>query len=66
MYPSGHARNTDCDLEDILENKAHVLGQLALEDPDPVFKRFRQVDSLTSDELKAMNDFEIRAHGRFE
>ncbi|MDE0889205.1 MAG: MmgE/PrpD family protein [Phycisphaerales bacterium] len=66
MYPSGHARNTTCDLEDILKNKAHVLGQLALDDPDPIFARFREVDSLTSDDLKTMNDFEIRAHGRFE
>jgi 2-methylcitrate dehydratase len=66
MYPSGHARNTTCDLEDILKNKAQVLGQLALDDPDPIFARFREVDSLTSDDLKTMNDFEIRAHGRFE
>ena len=66
MYPSGHARNTTCDLEGILKNKAHVLGQLALDDPDPIFARFREVDSLTSDDLKTMNDFEIRAHGRFE
>jgi 2-methylcitrate dehydratase len=66
MYPSGHARNTTCDLEDILKNKAKVLGQLALDDPDPIFARFREVDSLTSDDLKTMNDFEIRAHGRFE
>ena len=66
MYPSGHARNTTCDLEDILKNKAKALGQLALDDPDPILARFREVDSLTSDDLKTMNDFEIRAHGRFE
>ena len=27
MYPSGHARNTTCDLESILENKFLLLGK---------------------------------------
>jgi len=30
MYPSGHARNTTCDLEGILDNKFKMLGRLAL------------------------------------
>lgn len=30
MYPSGHARNTTCDLEGILDNKFKMLGKLAL------------------------------------
>lgn len=30
MYPSGHARNTVCDLEGILDNKFKMLGKLAL------------------------------------
>lgn len=30
MYPSGHARNTTCDLEGILYNKFTVLGKLAM------------------------------------
>ena len=31
MFPSGHARNTLCDLKGILNHKFHVLGKLALE-----------------------------------
>jgi 2-methylcitrate dehydratase len=31
MYPSGHARNTTCDLKGILQNKFQILGNLALE-----------------------------------
>ena len=66
MYPSGHARNTTCDLEGILANKAEVLGRLAMDDPKPVIERFRWVDRLSAAELATMNDFEIKDHGRFE
>jgi 2-methylcitrate dehydratase len=66
MYPSGHARNTTCDLEDILANKAEVLGQLAMDDPAPIIGRFRRVDDLSAAELAVMNDFAIKDHGRFE
>lgn len=30
MFPSGHGRNTSCDLRDILENKFKLLGKIAL------------------------------------
>lgn len=30
LYPSGHAGNTECNLESILENKFEKLGKLAL------------------------------------
>jgi 2-methylcitrate dehydratase len=66
MYPSGHARNTTCDLEGILANKAEVLGKLAMDDPAPVIGRFRRVDDLSTAELASMNDFKIKDHGRFE
>ena len=66
MYPSGHARNTTCDLEGILANKAEVLGQLAMDDPAPIIGRFRRVDDLSAAELAVMNDFAIKDHGRFE
>ena len=66
MYPSGHARNTTCDLEGILANKAEVLGRLAMDDPGSVIGRFRRVDDPSTAELASMNDFEIKDHGRFE
>ena len=34
MYPSGHARNTSCNLENILDNKFRILGKLALSEND--------------------------------
>lgn len=30
MFPSGHAKNTQCDLRGILDNKFKVLGKIAL------------------------------------
>ncbi|MCP4836787.1 MAG: hypothetical protein GY895_18705, partial [Phycisphaera sp.] len=66
MYPSGHARNTTCDLEGILANKAEVLGKLAMDDPGAVIERFRHVDRLSATDLASMNDFQIKDHGRFE
>ena len=66
MYPSGHARNTTCDLEGILANKAEVLGKLAMDEPGAVIERFRHVDRLSAADLASMNDFPIKDHGRFE
>ena len=34
--------------------------------PTAVIERIRFVDRLSADELKSMNDFEIKSHGRFE
>ena len=34
MYPSGHARNTTCNLEDLLNHKTKVLANLALHEYD--------------------------------
>lgn len=34
MFPSGHAKNTDCDLRGILDNKFKVLGKIALAEKD--------------------------------
>merc|ERR1719479_804681 len=33
MYPSGHARNTTCDLNGILDHKFKLIGALAVKDP---------------------------------
>ncbi len=59
MYPSGHARNTTANLEDILQHKAVALGDIALDDASPLIDRFSQVASLSVDELRTIMDFDI-------
>ena len=47
MYPSGHARNTTADLNDILAHKASLMGAIAMEtDAQDVIARFTGVASL--------------------
>lgn len=59
MYPSGHARNTSADLEDILLHKADRLGAIALSDGQRTIDRFRSVAGLSSEELLHLMDFTI-------
>jgi 2-methylcitrate dehydratase len=66
MYPAGHARNTTADLAAILRNKFDVLGQLALDDPEPIIQRFKSIGEMDAASLKSMHDFTLRDHGRFE
>ena len=66
MYPSGHARNTTADLEDILANKFRVLGDLALDDPNPIIDRLNSIGTMDAEGVRSINDFALRDHGRFE
>ncbi|MCZ6837160.1 MAG: MmgE/PrpD family protein [Planctomycetota bacterium] len=66
MYPSGHARNTTCNLVDILDNKFKVLGDLALAQPQPIIDRFNGISSLDAEGLKSLYDFDILDRGTFE
>jgi 2-methylcitrate dehydratase len=66
MYPSGHARNTSANLNDILATKFERLGGLALAHPQPVIDRFNAIADLTSDEVRSLHDFTLRSHGVFE
>ena len=59
MYPSGHARNTSADLEDILAHKSAMLGGLALDDPSVIITRFNEIASLQPADLRTIMDFEI-------
>jgi 2-methylcitrate dehydratase len=59
MYPSGHARNTTADLEDILAHKFELLGGLAMDAPGPVIDRMNRIGELTADEVAKLYDFEI-------
>ncbi len=59
MYPSGHARNTTADLEDILSHKSDMLGSLAVDDPSQIIARFNNIASLSVGDVQSIMDFEI-------
>jgi 2-methylcitrate dehydratase len=59
MYPSGHARNTTANLEDILNHKSDMLGRLAMDDPSSVIDRFNNIASLSVDAMRGIMDFNI-------
>jgi 2-methylcitrate dehydratase len=60
MYPSGHARNTTADLDDILAHKATLMGAIAIDgDANPVIDAFRRIESLDTAALLTLMDFTI-------
>ena len=59
MYPSGHARNTTCNLQDILHAKFAMLGEIAMDNPSVLIDRCHSVASLDSDALQAIWDIEL-------
>lgn len=59
MYPSGHARNTTADLDDILAHKARLLGEIALADPRAVIDRCNGIGSLPASALPGIWEFAI-------
>lgn len=66
MYPAGHARNTEADLDDLLAHKFRLLGSLAFESPEPVIARFSDLAAKTADEVQSIHDFAYEARGGFE
>ena len=60
MYPSGHARNTSANLEDILANKFQVLGRIALPESElKVFgQRLENLEHLDNKELAELYNFD--------
>ncbi|MHC5025252.1 MAG: MmgE/PrpD family protein [Planctomycetota bacterium] len=59
MYPAGHARNTEADLQGILDSKWAMLGAIALAEAGPVVERYRAVNTLTADALRSIDDYAI-------
>lgn len=56
MYPSGHARNTSCDLVDILQAKFLMLGQIAMDQPSQMIERCNEIATLDRDALQSIWD----------
>lgn len=62
MFPGGHARNTDTNLNDVLQHKFKTLGRLALSEGDlaPFIKKLESVDSASNDDLKSLYECNIK------
>jgi 2-methylcitrate dehydratase len=59
MYPSGHARNTTCNLQDILHAKFAMLGEIAMDDPSVVVDRCNSIALLDSDAMQTIWNIEL-------
>ena len=59
MYPSGHARNTSCDLEGILLAKFAMHGEIAMDDPSVVINRCNSIATLDSDGVSGIWDISL-------
>jgi len=66
MYPSGHARNTTCDIEDILVEKFNMLGHIAMDSPLPFIDRCSNVSQLGPTEIASLWDVEIAERPKFK
>ncbi len=65
MYPSGHARNTTTNLDDVLSHKFDLLGKLAVDDTNALVTRFALHDQ-TADHIRDLYDFEINMREGYE
>ena len=54
MFPSGHARNTACDLKEILRHKFQLLGNLALEQGElnKFLEKLNNIENLSNKDLQ--------------
>lgn len=59
MYPSGHARNTSCDLEDILQAKFAMHGKIAMDNPEDLIRTCSSVGELSVDGVQNIWNIEI-------
>ena len=62
MFPGGHARNTDTNLENVLQHKFKTLGSLALSNANlsKFIKRLEGIEHATNEDLKSIYDCDIR------
>ena len=62
MYPSGHARNTTANLEDILHNKFRRLGELAVGEGgiEALLHKLADLHTRSAEEISCLySDFKI-------
>ena len=59
MYPKGHARNTDDDVNDLIENKFRRLAELGVSDVASLVARFTNLSAKTAADIKEIYNFPI-------
>jgi 2-methylcitrate dehydratase len=59
MYPAGHARNTTNNLEELLQSKFAMHGQMALDDPSEIIEKCKNISELSSEEIQTIWDIEL-------
>lgn len=67
MFPSGHARNTTCNLKDILNNKNNTLLSYAISDKkkrDDLLSRLNNFEKMNNKELENLYNCEIEYSSR--
>lgn len=66
MFPAGHARNTEADLQKLLKHKFMLLGSLASSDPASIVKRFEKLEKKSAAEIRDINNFAIEYKGKID
>ncbi len=60
LYPAGHARNSTHDVAKILESKFRLMGQIAMDDPEPLIDKSLNLGNLSAEQLRQLYEFDIR------
>ena len=66
MFPAGHARNTDADLQALLAHKFRLLGALASSDPQSLIKRFDKLEKKSAAEIRDLNTVDINYKNKID
>jgi 2-methylcitrate dehydratase len=61
MFPAGHARHTESDVEPLLREKFMRLASSAVDDPAALWDRFHDTQRKSADEIDRWFDFALRA-----
>lgn len=64
MFPGGHARNTDTDLNDVLHHKFKTLGELALSDSElsKFINKLENIADASNEDLKSIYECNLKYH----
>jgi 2-methylcitrate dehydratase len=60
MYPAGHARNRNADLEGLLEAKCRRLAAYGVRDVDALIERFSNLETKTPTQIQQLYDFQLK------
>jgi len=65
MFPCGHARNTECNLYDILDNKDKILSQIAFSEQasiDALLAKLNSIEKMSNKDLESIYESNINIH----